>query len=178
MPAAVSDRQRRVRVSTARLKTTAEVALRALDRADREVHVTVVDDPAIRRLNARWMGSRKSTDVLAFDLAAPGPSRLLGEVVLSADTAQRQARERGVPVALELDLLVVHGLLHLSGYDDHDPSEARLMHERAREILAAAHRRAPRNLWVGLLDGGTGPPMSACAKRSNRATGRLDGKAR
>ncbi len=178
MPAAVANRQRRVRISTARLKTTAELALRALDRADRDVHVTVVDDSAMRQLNARWMGSRKSTDVLAFDLAAPGPSRLLGEVVVSADTARRQARERGVPVALELDLLVVHGLLHLSGYDDRDPSEARLMHERAREILAAAHRRAPRNLWIGLLDDGPGAPMSAGAKRPNPATVRLGGAAR
>lgn len=152
MPAAVANRQRRVRVLPARLKRTVERALRALGRADRDVHVTVVDDPAIRRLNGRWRGSRKRTDVLAFDLAAPGPSRLLGEVVVSADTARRQAREVGVPVALELDLLVVHGLLHLAGYDDRDPAEARLMHERAREILAAEHRSVPSRLWAGLLE--------------------------
>jgi probable rRNA maturation factor len=151
MPAAVSNLQRKVRLSPVRLRRMAESALSALGRADRDVHVSVVDDPAIRRLNARYLRRRATTDVLAFDLRAPGPSRLMGEVIVCADTARRQARQAGVPVALELDLLVVHGLLHLAGWDDHEPREARLMHERAREILAGAGRRAPRRLWHGLL---------------------------
>ena len=156
MAAAVANRQRRVRVSTSRLRATAEVALSALGRADRDVHVSVVDDPAIRRLNARYLRRRTTTDVLAFDLEADfhttGPSRLLGEVIVCADTARRQARRVGVSVALELDLLVVHGLLHLAGWDDHEPREARLMHEREREILAETGRRAPSRLWNGLLE--------------------------
>jgi probable rRNA maturation factor len=152
MAAAVANRQRRVRVSTPRLRATAEGALRALGRADLHVDVTVVDDPAIRRLNARYLGTRKTTDVLAFDLHAPGPSRLMGEVIVCADTARRQAKRVGVSVALELDLLVVHGLLHLAGWDDHEPREARLMHEREREILADTGRRAPSRLWNGLLE--------------------------
>jgi probable rRNA maturation factor len=149
---AVSNRQRRVRVSTPRLRATAEAALRALGRADLHVDVTVVDDPVIRRLNARYLRRRTTTDVLAFDLEAPGPSRLMGEVIVCADTARRQARRVGVSVALELDLLVVHGLLHLAGWDDHEPREARLMHEREREILAETGRRAPSRLWDGLLE--------------------------
>jgi len=149
---AVSNRQRRVRVSTPRLRATAEAALRALGRADLHVDVTVVDDGAIRRLNARYLRRRTTTDVLAFDLETPGPSRLMGEVIVCADTARRQARRVGVSVALELDLLVVHGLLHLAGWDDHEPREARLMHEREREILAETGRRAPPRLWNGLLE--------------------------
>ena len=171
---AVSNHQRRVRVSTPRLRATAEAALRALGRADLHVDVTVVDDPAIRRLNARYLRRRKTTDVLAFDLEAPGPSRLMGEVIVCADTARRQARRVGVSVALESDLLVVHGLLHLAGWDDHDAREARLMHEREREILCGAHRHVPARLWTGLLEG----PMSACAKRPNRATVRSESQAR
>jgi len=149
---AVSNRQRRVRVSTPRLRATAEAALRALGRADLHVDVAVVDDPVMRRLNARYLRRRTTTDVLAFDLEAPGPSRLMGEVIVCADTARRQARRVGVSVALELDLLVVHGLLHLAGWDDHEPREARLMHEREREILAETGRRAPSRLWGGLLE--------------------------
>ena len=151
MPAAVGNFQHKVRVSPRRIRRTAESALSALGRADRDVHVSVVDEPAIRRLNARYLRSRKTTDVLAFDLRAPGPSRLMGEVIICADTASRQARRMGVSVALELDLLVVHGILHLAGWDDHEPREARLMHEREREILAEAGRRAPSRLWNGLL---------------------------
>jgi probable rRNA maturation factor len=152
MAAAVANRQRRVRVSTPRLRATAEAALRALGRADLHVDVSVVDDPAIRRLNARYLHRRRITDVLAFDLHAPGPSRLMGEVIVCADSARRQARGLGVPVALELDLLVVHGLLHLAGWNDREPREARLMHKREREILAETGRRAPSRLWNGLLD--------------------------
>jgi hypothetical protein len=55
----------------------------------------------------------------------------------------------GVPLALELDLLVTHGTLHLVGYDDRDPVEADLMHRRERDILAGA----PERLWTGLLHG-------------------------
>ena len=151
MPAAVSNLQRKVRISPGRIRRTAEVALAALGRADRDVHVSVVDDPAIRRLNARYLRSRRTTDVLAFDLRAPGPSRLMGEVIVCADRAGRQARRVGVSVALELDLLIVHGILHLVGWDDHGLREARLMHERERELLAEAGRRAPSRLWSGLL---------------------------
>jgi len=105
------------------------------------------------------MGTRRSTDVLAFDLDAPGPSRLLGEVVVSADTAKRQAGLVRVAVALELDLLVIHGLLHLAGYDDREPRAARRMHERARKILADAGRRAPSRFWAGLLDQASRSPI-------------------
>jgi len=152
MPADVSNLQRKVRVSPGRIRRTAESALSALGRADRDVHVSVVGDGAIRRLNARYLRSRRTTDVLAFDLESPGPSRLMGEVIVCADTASRQARRVGVSVALEVDLLVIHGLLHLAGWDDHAPREARLMHEREREILAETGRRAPRRLWNGLLE--------------------------
>jgi probable rRNA maturation factor len=76
----------------------------------------------------------------------------MGEVVISAETAARQARRLGVPMALELDLLLVHGLLHLVGYDDSDRLEARLMHERERDLLSRGRRRAlPSRLWRGLL---------------------------
>ena len=152
MAVAVANCQRKVPVSLPRVRATAEAALDALGRADREVHVSVVGDRAIRRLNARFLHRRQSTDVLAFELGAPGPSPLLGEVIICADTARRQAKRVGVPVALEIDLLVVHGLLHLMGWDDHDPRAARLMHEREREILSRARRRAPARLWAGLLE--------------------------
>ncbi len=148
---AVSNLQRRSRVSAARLRAVARRALAALGRADREVHVAVVDDRRIRALNARYLGHRRATDVLAFDLGGPG--RLWGEVIVSAETAARQARRLGVPLAAELDLLVVHGLLHLAGYDDHDPRRAQRMHRRARRILAGSSTRpVPARLWAGLLE--------------------------
>jgi probable rRNA maturation factor len=148
---AVSNLQRR-RVEPARLRAVARRALAALGLRDHELHVTVVDDRRIRALNARYLGSRRATDVLAFDLAGPTPARLWGEVIISVETAARQARQLGVPLAAELDLLVVHGILHLAGYDDRDPRQARCMHQRAREILGGRWGRAvSARLWTGLL---------------------------
>jgi probable rRNA maturation factor len=147
----VENLQRRVRVSPARLRAVAARALRAVGRRGRELSIVLVGDPHMRRLHARYLGTRRATDVLAFDLDG-SPAGLLGEVVISADTAARQARRARVPVALELDLLLVHGVLHLAGYDDHHPADARRMHARARAILTRGGRaRVPPRLWRGLL---------------------------
>ena len=103
--------------------------------------------------------------MLAFPLEAPGVAvPLVGQIVISAETAARQARRLEVPLATELDLLVTHGVLHLVGYDDRDPVEAALMHGREREILLAGRRRLPANLWHGLLEM---PPQRA--KRASRS---------
>ena len=153
MPPVVVNAQRRVPVSRARLARTARAALEALGRPVSEVEVMVVDDAEITRLNARYLGVHRPTDVIAFPLEVPDAGgELLGQVVVSAETAQRQAREAGVPVALEMDLLTTHGILHLVGYDDRDPVEAELMHRREREILGAT-RSLPARLWNGLLRG-------------------------
>ena len=151
MSLSIRNRQRRVPVSLARLRRRATRALAALGRADRDLHVTVVDDREIRQLNRRYLGARRSTDVLAFNLEDPGLSCLLGEVIISAETAARQAARLGIPAALEMELLLVHGLLHLTGYDDHGSEDARAMHERTREILSAGRRSLPDRLWTGLL---------------------------
>jgi probable rRNA maturation factor len=149
MPAAILDRQRRVAIPRARLARAAQRALDALGRPDSDVDVTIVDDVEIRTLNATHRGIHRRTDVLAFPLELPGSaSGLLGQVVISADAATRQARRIGVPLALELELLTTHGVLHLAGYDDRDPVEADLMHRRERDLLGSS---APAKLWRGLL---------------------------
>jgi rRNA maturation RNase YbeY len=153
MAVELANLQRKVPISPRRIRRTAGRALRELGRVGAAVHLTFVDDGLIRRLNARYLRHRRPTDVLAFPLAAPGPSRLWGEIVVSAEAARRQARRLGIPVGLELDLLVVHGLLHLAGYDDGEPREARLMHQREREILQGGARVLPARLWTGLLPG-------------------------
>ena len=151
MAVELANLQQRVPISPRRITETAQRALRDLGRPGSLVHLTLVDDARIRRLNARFRRCHRRTDVLAFPLEVPGPSPLWGEVVISADTARRQARRLRIPVSLELDLLVVHGLLHLAGYDDGEPREARLMHEREREILDAARGALAARLWTDLL---------------------------
>ena len=149
MPVAVDNRQRRVSVSAPRLSRAVQRALEAVGRSGGEVELTVVGDDEIRRMNGAFRGIHRRTDVLAFPLEAPeAPGQLVGQIVISADTAYRQARRLGVPLPAELDLLATHGVLHLIGYDDRDPVEADMMHRRERDILGAD---APRGLWHGLL---------------------------
>ena len=150
MAAAIVNRQRQVPVSARRLARAAARALAAVGRPAGAVEIDIVDDREIRRLNQQFRGIRRRTDVLAFPLEIPD-APLIGQVVISAETARRQARRVGVPLAAELDLLATHGILHLIGYDDRDPVEADLMHRREREILSGGGRRPPDKLWRGLL---------------------------
>ncbi len=149
MPVVIDNRQRHVSVATARLSRAVQRALEAVGRPAGEVELTLVGDDEIRKLNGAFRGIHRRTDVLAFPLEAPhAPGQLVGQIVISADTASRQARRLGVPLPAELDLLATHGVLHLIGYDDRDPVEADMMHRRERDILGAD---APRRLWQGLL---------------------------
>ncbi len=100
----------------------------------------------MQELNARYRGFDKPTDVLSFAQSEnpagaplppslPGQPLLLGDVVISVDTAARQAEAHGVTLEQELALLTVHGLLHLLGYEDETEEGAERMREREREIL-------------------------------------------
>ena len=157
MAAVIDDRQRRVPVSTVRMARAVDRALAAVGRPGGVVEVAIVDDAEIRTLNATHRGIRRRTDVLAFPLEVPDAGPLVGQLVIGADAAARQARRLRVPVALELDLLATHGTLHLVGYDDRDPVEADLMHRRERAILGDT----PERLWRGLL-----APMPSRSRRS------------
>jgi probable rRNA maturation factor len=97
-----------------------------------ELSVALVSDREMRELNRRWRGEHTTTDVLSFPLKERG---LLGEVVISLDTARRQAREGRWPLAAELRRLLAHGILHCRGYDHHRAADARRMAAAERRLL-------------------------------------------
>jgi rRNA maturation RNase YbeY len=138
MPVVARGRGPRAAALAARLGRQARRLLRALGRDDAELSVLVVSDRAMRALNRRWRGRDRPTDVLSFaqqEGAAGVPGGLLGDVVISVDTAARQAAERGASLGREADRLLVHGLLHLLGYDhERSPAEARRMQRRERTL--------------------------------------------
>lgn len=119
----VVNRQRLARVDRRGVARLASEMLAAIDRADAGVTVAFVRDDEIRRLNRRFRGKDSATDVLsfpAFDRHAEDPvaeTGNLGDVVISADTALRQARESGLSFEREVSELLIHGVLHLCGYD-------------------------------------------------------------
>jgi probable rRNA maturation factor len=111
--------------------------LAAEGRTAREVSLLLTDDAEIHVLNRDYRGKDRPTDVLAFAydeaVGAAGP-RPLGDIVISVERARAQARSRRVTLESELELLVVHGALHLLGYDHAKPAEARRMRARTRAI--------------------------------------------
>ena len=120
----------------------AERVLAAVGEGRSELSLDLVGDGRMRRLNRQYRRKDRTTDVLAFAMreSASPVSALLGDVVISVPTAQRQAKEGGRSLSEELAWLLVHGVLHLCGYD-HERSEtdARRMKRREQAILRALH---------------------------------------
>ncbi len=100
-----------------------------------QVSVAVVDDPTIHTLNREHLQHDYPTDVISFLFQAQAES-LDGEVIVSADTARSVAAEMGWPAENELLLYIVHGALHLVGYDDQSDTDRREMRNRERHYLA------------------------------------------
>jgi len=116
--------------------------LQALDESAAELTVSLVDDTEIHHLNRDYRGKDRPTDVLAFAMRegrrAPGDDTVLGDVVISLDTAARQAREHRVSTAAEVRTLLIHGVLHLLGYDhERSAAEARRMQAMERKLRRA-----------------------------------------
>ena len=102
---------------------------------DLDLSFAVIDDVRMREINDRMLGHDYATDVLSFPMGSEPV--LSGEVLVSADTARREAARRGHPAYHELLLYAVHGVLHLIGYDDHGTAERRRMRRAERAALAA-----------------------------------------
>jgi probable rRNA maturation factor len=109
--------------------------------ASLEVSVVFCGDELIRTLNRQYRGQDKATDVLSFpqEDGPPGGGRMLGDVVISTDTARRQAREGRRSMDREVEWLLAHGLLHLLGYDDETEAGAREMEERGQAVITALY---------------------------------------
>lgn len=131
---------------TALMKKIAQIALEARPLpAAAEVSVVLCDDRAIRRLNSKWRGVDAPTDVLAFpqltddDWQDPAVRQvMLGDIVLSLESAARQAKEYGHSTEREILYLFTHGLLHLLGHDHLEEDDRCRMRRREEEIMAAA----------------------------------------
>jgi probable rRNA maturation factor len=129
----VLNRQRRRRVSAARLRRLLGRAATRL-RARGELALVLTGDREIRALNARYRRKDQATDVLSFP--GEGGELGVGDVVISVETAARNAKARGRSLLRELDVLALHGLLHALGYDhERDDGEMERLERRLRRQL-------------------------------------------
>ena len=144
----VTNEQSAVSISVDRVREIVEGTLQAEGVAEAEISVALIDDPAIHRVNRDHLDHDYPTDVISFlfeeevvgddgDSPLRGTGkRIEGEVLVSGDTAVREAAKFGWSAEDELALYLVHGLLHLCGYDDLTDEEQPIMRSRERAVLS------------------------------------------
>lgn len=145
MPVLVSNLQEEVAVDDDLISFLSEVIQEVLRKEgcsdEAEVSLVFVDDSYIHGLNYQYCGVDRPTDVLSFAMQEGEPipnveeELILGDVVISLQAAERQAREYGHSFYREVAYLAVHGLLHLLGYDHQEDEERRLMRQKEEEVL-------------------------------------------
>ncbi len=127
-----------LKISSASLERTALETLQQQSVLDADLTLVVSDDDAIRELNRNFLGNDSPTDVLSFPANEMDPEtgrRYLGDVIISLPRAREQAEGAGHPVEAELQLLVIHGVLHLLGYDHAEAEEKALMWAAQAQVL-------------------------------------------
>ena len=129
------------RIDPAEIWKISRQVLKALRIGEGEVSLLVVGDQAMARYNQRYLGRRRPTHVLAFSmqegLFSEINPHLWGDVVISTETAGREAREAGISINQRFQFLLIHGLLHLLGYDhEYSESETRRMEAKTEEVMA------------------------------------------
>jgi len=139
----IKNQQKIVKINQRKIKRKIKKVLRHL-KVDEETEISILftDDKFIRSLNNKYRGIDKPTDVLSFGLqegAVKSPDvesdKLLGDIIISLETAQRQADALNHSMEKELTVLLIHGLLHLTGYDHKEDKDYKIMREKESEIL-------------------------------------------
>jgi probable rRNA maturation factor len=141
----------------ARFLATAQEAVRLRG----QVTVLLTTDAAIAKLNRQFRGNNKATDVLSFPASGVGAEGMAGDLAISVSTAMRQAAEQGHSLAVEIKVLVLHGLLHLAGFD-HEVDDGKMA--RRERVL-----RARLGLPQGLIERAGFPTLSPEKRRKDGA---------
>ena len=128
------------KVSVRKVKTLATKILQVLDKAELELSIALIGNAEMRKLNAEFRNKDYATDVLSFPIEDkwPGTAHLAGDVIISVDKARQQARERQRSLDEEMTMLLIHGVLHLLGYDhERSAKDARTMQRLEKKIYRA-----------------------------------------
>lgn len=148
------------RVPSARILARFLAAAQQAVRLRGQVTVLLTTDAAIRKLNRRFRGIDKPTDVLSFPAGDEFAGHIAGDLAISIPTAMRQAHAQGHALSIEVKVLILHGLLHLAGYD-HESDNGQMA--RRERIL-----RGRLDLPQGLIERVTGLPVAAARSRRRR----------
>jgi probable rRNA maturation factor len=133
--------QDNIRINRRRIRSSLIKLLNHLNCTDKEISLVFVNDEIIRRLNKHYLNKDKPTNVLSFSLQEGEFNQinpqLLGDIVVSIDTARKDAAKGGISLEAEIDFLIIHGLLHLLGYNHENTTgtETKRMRAKERELL-------------------------------------------
>ncbi len=135
------NRQTKIKIDIRRLRSTAGKILRHLDLTGSELSIVIVDNQEIMEINKVYLGKNSTTNVISFSMlegefGTVNP-KILGDVVISAEKAQEEARKTGISMNDEIDYLLIHGILHLIGYNHENTtrSESNKMKTKSKEIF-------------------------------------------
>jgi probable rRNA maturation factor len=131
----IKDQQETIELDYQLLKAAALTVLEGEGVAAAKVTFAIMDNATIHVLNKRHLDHDEPTDVLTFPYSAPSAKKLEGDIAIGAEIAQAQANERGHPVLVELQYYMIHGCLHLCGYDDRTDDDRHAMRARERHYL-------------------------------------------
>ena len=140
MEVQIDNSQDKHRISKKKIRQTATAVLNALEYPEAELSILIVDDQQIAQLNQEYLNRNGPTNVIAFPMRAGRfpdiTPNLLGDVVISIETAFREGQKGDLSMEERFDQLLIHGILHLLGYDhEGTKSEARKMEKKAQELL-------------------------------------------
>jgi probable rRNA maturation factor len=140
----IQNNQNKIKINRRKIRAAILKILKILECADKEISINFVDDTKIKQLNKQYLGKDKATNVLSFSLRENEYGNInpqvLGDIVISVETARKDAIYGNLTVDQEIDFLIIHGLLHLLGYDHENTTEKETskMRKKERELFNIA----------------------------------------
>jgi len=137
----IENRQTEIKIQRSKIRGTILQILKILDCPDKEISISFVDDENIKRLNKQYLGRDRATNVLSFSLREGEYGdinpQILGDIIISVETAQKDALYGKLTIAQEIDFLLIHGILHLLGYNHENTTkkESNKMQQKEKELF-------------------------------------------
>ena len=141
----IENSQNKIKIDQRKIRSTILKILKILDCADKEISLSFVDDENIKQLNKQYLGKDKATNVLSFSLQEGEYGdinpQIMGDIIVSVETAQRDAIKENLTVTQELEFLIIHGILHLLGYNHENTTkkETNKMQQEEKDLFTAIY---------------------------------------
>lgn len=137
----IENNQNKFKIDRRKIRNTVTALLKKLDCLDKEISIYFGNDEIIKQINKQYLGKEKPTNVLSFSMQEGEFNHInphiLGDIIISVDTAQRDAIKGGFTLEQEINFLIIHGLLHLRGYNhiNTTKAETRKMQKKEKELF-------------------------------------------